>query len=368
MKMDKGCVLVTGGAGFIGSNFVQLALSQGYRVVNLDALTYAGGSYVLNSLLRHPEHQFINDRIENREVVDSILRQCSPSAIINFAAETHVDRSIDNPGVFVQSNVVGVQNLLDAAVRYQEGLADHESRSFRFLQISTDEVFGSIDGAAATEESPYQPNSPYSASKAAADHLVRAYHTTYGLPSLITVATNNYGPMQFPEKLIPLMIVKAVRELPLPVYGDGENIRDWLYVTDHCRAVLTVLEAGQPGGTYNVAGGNQASNLDVVRTICRALDRRKVMTGGGSHEELISFVTDRPGHDRRYALDAGKLTSKLGWKPEADFETALEETIDWYLDHPDFWKPILGGNYDGHRLGLNRLQATQVPVARTATG
>ncbi len=368
MKMDKGCILVTGGAGFIGSNFVQLALSQGYRVVNLDALTYAGGSYVLNSLLRHPEHRFINDRIENREVVDSILRQCSPSAIINFAAETHVDRSIDNPGVFVQSNVVGVQNLLDAAVRYQEGLADHESRSFRFLQISTDEVFGSIDGAAATEESPYQPNSPYSASKAAADHLVRAYHTTYGLPSLITVATNNYGPMQFPEKLIPLMIVKAVRELPLPVYGDGENIRDWLYVTDHCRAVLTVLEAGQPGGTYNVAGGNQASNLDVVRTICRALDRRKVMTGGASHEELISFVTDRPGHDRRYALDAGKLMSKLGWKPEADFETALEETIDWYLDHSDFWKPILGGNYDGHRLGLNRTQATELPVARTATG
>lgn len=366
--MDKGCILVTGGAGFIGSNFVNLALAEGYRIVNLDALTYAGGSFVLNSLLRHPEHQFINDRIENREVVDVVLRQYAPSAIINFAAETHVDRSIDNPGVFVQSNVVGVQNLLDAAVRYQAGLADHESRSFRFLQISTDEVFGSIDGTAATEESPYAPNSPYSASKAAADHLVRAYHTTYGLPSLITVATNNYGPMQFPEKLIPLMILKAVRELPLPVYGDGENIRDWLYVTDHCRGILAVLEAGKPGETYNIAGGNQASNLEVVRKICCALDRRRTMTGGASHQELISFVADRPGHDRRYALDASKLTATLGWKPEVDFDSALDQTIEWYLDNPDFWKPILGSSYDGHRLGLGAALVEETPLARSATG
>jgi dTDP-glucose 4,6-dehydratase len=366
MKMDKGCILVTGGAGFIGGNFVSHALNLGFRVLNLDALTYAGGSYVLSEHLRHPEHHFVNARIEDREVVDSLLREFTPSAIVNFAAETHVDRSIDNPGAFVQSNVVGVQNLLDAAVHYQAGLADHESRSFRFLQISTDEVFGSIDGEAATEESLYRPNSPYSASKAAADHLVRAYHATYGLPTLITVATNNYGPMQFPEKLIPLMIVKAVREEPLPLYGDGGNIRDWLYVTDHCRAISTVLEAGKPGATYNVAGSNQASNFDIVRKICTSLDRRKPMAGGALHEELISFVTDRPGHDRRYALDATKLTSSLGWKPRVDFDKGLEETIDWYLESPKFWKPILGSSYDGSRLGLARVP--DMPIAIAANG
>ncbi len=355
--MDKGCILVTGGAGFIGGNFVTQALRLGYRVLNLDALTYAGGPFVLNALLRHPEHHFVNARIENREAVDALLREYTPSAIINFAAETHVDRSIDNPGVFIQSNVVGVQTLLDAAVHYQAGLSDSESRAFRFLQISTDEVFGSIDGAAVTEDCRYSPNSPYSASKAAGDHLVRAYHKTYGLPTLITVATNNYGPMQFPEKLIPLMIVKAVREEPLPLYGDGENVRDWLYVTDHCRAIFAVLEVGKPGATYNVAGDNQASNLDVVRRICRALDKRKPMTGGARHEELISFVADRPGHDRRYALDATKLKTELGWSPEVDFERGLEETIDWYLENVEFWKPILGGSYDGHRLGLGRLPA-----------
>ncbi|WP_282609752.1 dTDP-glucose 4,6-dehydratase [Pelagibius sp. Alg239-R121] len=366
--MDKGCILVTGGAGFIGGNFVSHALKLGYRVLNLDALTYAGGPFVLNDLLRHPEHHFINARIESREIVDTLLREYAPSAIINFAAETHVDRSIDDPGIFVQTNVVGVQNLLDAAVHYQAGLADNESRSFRFLQISTDEVFGSIEGEAATENSRYRPNSPYSASKAAADHLVRAYHTTYGLPTLVTVATNNYGPMQFPEKLIPLMIVKAVREEPLPVYGDGENVRDWLHVEDHCRAVLSVLETGKTGETYNVAGDNLASNLDIVRKICAALDRRKPLTGGAPHEELISFVADRPGHDRRYALDATKLKTCLGWKPEMEFDAGIEQTIDWYLENPDFWKPILGGSYDGHRMGLGKVAVPEVSLARAANG
>lgn len=350
--MATDCVFVTGGAGFIGGNFARVALERGWRVVNLDALTYAGGEAAIAALDEFPGHLFIHGAIEDRQCVDALLRRHRPRAVINFAAESHVDRSIADPGAFVRSNVVGTFELLEAATAYWRGLDGDAKSEFRYLQISTDEVFGSIEHGAVSETGRFAPNSPYAASKAAADHFVRAYHRTYGLPAMVTAATNNFGPWQFPEKLIPLVIVKALNEEPVPIYGDGENQRDWLYVADHCTALMRVIEAGVPGETYNIAGNNGRSNLEVVRAVLDVLDNRRPRPGGASHLDLIEFVSDRPGHDRRYALDAGKIERELGWRPQKSFVQAIGETVDWYLDNEAWWRAILASGYDGHRLGL----------------
>jgi len=327
-------LLVTGGAGFIGSNFVLSTLAKsGEPVVNLDKLTYAGSLANLEALRGDARHVFVQGDICDRALVRELLARHRPRAVVHLAAESHVDRSIEGPSPFVQTNVVGTFTLLEETRGYWSGLAAADRAAFRFLHISTDEVYGSLgpDDPAFSETTPYSPNSPYSASKAASDHLVRAYHHTYGLPALITNCSNNYGPHQFPEKLIPLMIHSALAGKPLPVYGDGQNVRDWLFVLDHCEALRTVLERGRPGEVYNIGGCAEMKNLDLVRLLCALLDELRPRTGG-SYEGLISFVKDRPGHDRRYAIDARKIQGELGWRPAESFESGLRKTVRWYLE------------------------------------
>ncbi len=345
-------ILVTGGAGFIGANFVLdwLAAHPQEPVVNLDALTYAGNTENLQSLADHPHHHFVHGSINNDALVSDLLTRYRPRAIVHFAAESHVDRSIHGPGAFMQTNVVGTFNLLQCARRYWESLPPQEKSAFRFLHVSTDEVYGSLnpEDPPFTEHHPYQPNSPYSASKASSDHLVRAWHHTYGLPVLTTNCSNNYGPYQFPEKLIPLVISNALAGKPLPIYGDGLNVRDWLYVGDHCSAIRTVLEKGVPGQVYNIGGWNELPNIEIVKTICAILDQRSpesAQQAGGRHAQLITFVSDRPGHDRRYAIDARKIASELGWKPKETFATGIEKTVVWYLNHQDWVSRVQSGAY-----------------------
>jgi dTDP-glucose 4,6-dehydratase len=344
--------LVTGGAGFIGGNFVLEAVASGVRVVNLDALTYAGNLDTLSSLEGNPHHRFVQGDIGDRALVARLLAEYRPAAVVNFAAESHVDRSIDGPAAFVQTNVVGTLALLEAARDYWKSLEGEARHGFRFLHVSTDEVYGSLgDTGKFTETTPYAPNSPYSASKAASDHLVRAFHHTYGLPVLTTNCSNNYGPFQFPEKLIPLVIQKALAGEPLPVYGDGRNVRDWLFVQDHCAAIRRVLEDGRVGETYNVGGDAERENIHVVKTLCALLDERRPRADGRPRESQITYVKDRPGHDRRYAIDAGKIQGELGWKPAVSFEQGIAATVDWYLANGDWVKRVLDGSYRLERIG-----------------
>jgi dTDP-glucose 4,6-dehydratase len=338
-------ILVTGGAGFIGANFVLDWLAQvGEPLVNLDKLTYAGNLGNLASAAADPRHAFVRGDIGDRTLVASLLAAHRPRAIVNLAAETHVDRSIHGPEAFIETNVVATHSLLETVKTWWSALPAVEKAAFRFLHVSTDEVYGSLDPAdpAFCETTPYSPSSPYAASKAASDHLVRAYHHTYGLPTLTTNCSNNYGPRQFPEKLIPLMIVNAIAGKPLPVYGDGRNIRDWLYVGDHCVALRAVLAHGQPGATYNVGGGAEMTNLDVVHAICSALRDRKP---GRDYAAQIAFVRDRPGHDRRYAIDATKIRTELGWTPGESFESGMRQTIAWYLDNDAWLAAVTSGAY-----------------------
>jgi dTDP-glucose 4,6-dehydratase len=343
---------VTGGAGFIGGNFVLDAVASGVRVINLDVLTYAGNLDTLSALDGNPNHVFVQGDIGDRALVAKLLAEHRPQAVINFAAESHVDRSIDGPAAFVQTNVVGTLALLEAARDYWKALEGAAKDGFRFLHVSTDEVYGSLgDEGKFTETTPYAPNSPYSASKAASDHLVRAFHHTYGLPVLTTNCSNNYGPFQFPEKLIPLIIQKALAGEPLPVYGDGRNVRDWLFVLDHCRAIRRVLEAGRVGETYNVGGDAERENIHVVRTLCALLDARRPRPDGQPREAQITYVKDRPGHDRRYAIDASKIQGELGWAPTVSFEEGMAATVDWYLANEAWVKRVLDGSYRLERIG-----------------
>lgn len=344
--------LVTGGAGFIGGNFVLRAIAQGIKVINLDALTYAGNLDTLASIQDNPLHVFAQGDIGDRELVARLLAEHQPDAVVNFAAESHVDRSIDGPGAFIQTNVVGTLGLLEATRDYWKALEGERREQFRFLHVSTDEVYGSLgDTGKFTETTPYAPNSPYSASKAASDHLVRAFHHTYGLPVLTTNCSNNYGPYHFPEKLIPLIIARALAGEPLPVYGDGKNVRDWLFVGDHCSAIRTVLEKGRVGETYNVGGNAEKQNIEVVHAICALLDARVPREDGKPRSSQITFVADRPGHDRRYAIDASKLRDELGWEPAYTFEQGIGETVDWYLSNQDWVKRVLDGSYRLERIG-----------------
>jgi len=345
-------LLVTGGAGFIGANFVLQAVADGLRVINLDKLTYAGNPNTISSLLGNELHVFVKGDIGDRYLVAKLLAEHRPDAIINFAAESHVDRSIDGPAEFVQTNVVGALGLLECARDYWRGLESAAHEAFRFLHVSTDEVYGSLGAEGKfTETTAYAPNSPYSASKAASDHLVRAFHHTYGLPTLTTNCSNNYGPYQFPEKLIPLIIQKALAGESLPVYGDGLNIRDWLFVGDHCSAIRRVLEAGRTGETYNVGGNAERENITVVKTICALLDARCPLADGRTRESLITYVKDRPGHDRRYAIDSSKLQRELGWRPSQTFESGIAQTVDWYLANQPWTQRVLDGSYRMERLG-----------------
>ena len=345
--------LVTGGAGFIGGNFVLDAVARGIRVVNLDALTYAGNRDTLASLDDDPGHVFVHGDIGDRNLVASLLATHKPDAVINFAAESHVDRSIDGPAAFVQTNVVGTLSLLEAVRDYWRALQGNAKEAFRFLHVSTDEVYGSLGNSGKfTEDTPYAPNSPYSASKAASDHLVRAFHHTYGLPVLTTNCSNNYGPYQFPEKLVPLILARALAGEPLPIYGDGKNVRDWLFVADHCAAIRAVLERGRIGETYNVGGDAEMQNIDVVHTICALLDARRPRADGQPRASQITYVADRPGHDRRYAIDASKLKGELGWQPAHSFEQGIADTVDWYLEHQDWVQRVLDGSYRLERIGV----------------
>jgi dTDP-glucose 4,6-dehydratase len=343
-------LFVTGGAGFIGSALCRLLIARGHHVINVDALTYAACPESLASIENNPAYTFEHANICDFDRMKGILRDRTPDAIIHLAAESHVDRSIDDSTAAMQTNIMGTHSLLQAALGYWRALKGADKERFRFLHISTDEVFGSLgaDGQF-SEVTAYQPNSPYSASKAASDHLVRAWHHTYGLPTLVTNCSNNYGPCQFPEKLIPLTILNAIAGKPLPVYGAGDNIRDWLFVDDHARALALVLEKGRIGETYNVGGNCERRNIDVVRAICRLVDER---LGGGPRESLIKFVTDRPGHDQRYAIDASKILAELGWEPEETFETGLARTVDWYLANSAWVEAVRARGYGGERLGL----------------
>ncbi|MGR9053287.1 MAG: dTDP-glucose 4,6-dehydratase [Gammaproteobacteria bacterium] len=349
-------IIVTGGAGFIGSNFVHRMLRQGsVKVINLDALTYAGNLETLADVDGDANHHFVLGSIGDSSLVDYLLSRYQPDAIVNFAAESHVDRSIDNPGTFIQTNIVGTYSLLESCRKYWQKSTGPAKENFRFLHVSTDEVYGSLGAEGFfTEQTPYQPNSPYSASKAASDHLVRAYHHTYGLPVLTTNCSNNYGPYQFPEKLMPLMILNAIAGKPLPIYGKGQNIRDWLYVEDHCSAIETTLCKGIVGEVYNIGGHNEKTNLEVVETLCALLDELRPQSLHKPHKQLMTFVTDRPGHDLRYAIDAGKIERELGWAPNETFETGLRKTVQWYLDHSMWWQNVLSGSYRGERLGLQK--------------
>jgi dTDP-glucose 4,6-dehydratase len=341
-------ILVTGGAGFIGSAVVRLAIARGHEVVNLDALTYAANLENVASVADAPGYAFEKADIRDRAALDRILAQHRPDAIMHLAAESHVDRSIDGPDAFVQTNVIGTFNLLEAARAYwtREGRPE----GFRFHHISTDEVFGSLGPEGQfTEDTPYDPRSPYSASKAGSDHLVRAWAETYGLPTLLTNCSNNYGPFHFPEKLVPVVILKALAGQPIPVYGDGGNVRDWLYVEDHADALLLVLEQGKLGRSYNIGGENEAKNIDLVRTICAHMD--ELHPEGAPHADLITFVADRPGHDRRYAIDPTRIRTELGWRPSVTVEEGLRRTVEWYLANRDWWQPLLSREGVGTRLG-----------------
>ncbi len=341
-------ILVTGGAGFIGSNFVLDWLAQSAEpVLNLDDLTYAGNMQNLASLQADPRHVFVKGSIADGELLTKLLAQHQPRAVLNFAAESHVDRSIHGPEAFIQTNVVGTFKLLEAVRHYWAALPLEAKQTFKFLHVSTDEVYGSLskDAPAFTEQHAYEPNSPYSASKAASDHLVRAYHHTYGLPVVTTNCSNNYGPLHFPEKLIPLMIVNALAGKPLPVYGDGMQVRDWLYVKDHCSALRRVLEAGRLGETYNVGGWNEMPNISIVNTVCNLLDELRPRADGKPYASQISYVTDRPGHDRRYAIDASKIERELGWKPAETFATGIRKTVAWYLANPEWVSHVQSGTY-----------------------
>ncbi len=340
-------LLVTGGAGFIGSNFVLDWLAQSDEpIVNLDALTYAGNLESLADVRSNARHHFVRGDICDRPLLDRLLAEQRPRAVVHFAAESHVDRSIHGPAAFVRTNIEGTFHLLEAARAFWLTLRGSEREAFRFLHVSTDEVYGSLkpDAPAFTEAHPYEPNSPYSASKAASDHLVRAWHHTYGLPVLTTNCSNNYGPYQFPEKLIPLMIVNALAGKPLPIYGDGMNVRDWLYVRDHCSGIRAVLARGRVGETYNIGGWNEMPNQQIVQTVCALLDELRP-DSAGLHERLITYVTDRPGHDRRYAIDARKIERELGWRPAETFDTGIRKTVQWYLDHADWVAHVQSGAY-----------------------
>ncbi len=341
-------ILVTGGAGFIGGNFVlDWVAGTNEPVINVDKLTYAGNLETLSSLQGSPNHIFAQGDIGNRTLVEHLLAEHKPRAVINFAAESHVDRSIHGPGDFIETNIVGTYNLLESVRGYWSALPEGEKAAFRFLHVSTDEVYGSLakDDPAFAETNRYEPNSPYSASKAASDHLVRAWHHTYDLPVLTTNCSNNYGPFHFPEKLIPLMIVNALAGKPLPVYGDGMQIRDWLYVKDHCSAIRRVLEAGRLGETYNVGGWNEKPNIEIVKTVCALLDELSPRADGKPYAEQITYVTDRPGHDRRYAIDATKIHRELDWKPAETFGSGIRKTVQWYLDNPGWVTNVQSGQY-----------------------
>jgi dTDP-glucose 4,6-dehydratase len=349
-------ILVTGGAGFIGSAVVREIIRNSQdEVLNLDCLTYAGNLANLAGISDNSRYQFSQVDITDAEAVQRSILEFQPVIILHLAAESHVDRSIDDPGIFIHTNIIGTFNMLSSALDYYRSLNGESKDMFRFHHISTDEVFGSLgaDGSF-TEDTPYDPNSPYSASKASSDHLVRAWHTTYGLPTIITNCANNYGPYHFPEKLVPLMILNALEGKPLPVYGNGHQVRDWLYVEDHARALLTAAKKGTPGETYNIGGHNEVMNIDVVKTICRILDQKvdDKPSGINRFEDLITFVEDRPGHDVRYAIDASKINRELGWLPRETFETGMEKTIDWYLQNEDWCTSVQSGNYQRDRLGV----------------
>ncbi|TNE94700.1 MAG: dTDP-glucose 4,6-dehydratase [Rhodobacteraceae bacterium] len=341
-------ILVTGGAGFIGSAVVRLAVSRGHEVVNLDALTYAAYLENVAPVADSPLYAFEQADIRDPEALTAIFARHKPDAVMHLAAESHVDRSIDGPGAFIETNVMGTYNMLQAARSFWE--AEGRPESFRFHHISTDEVYGTLGATGQfTEETPYAPNSPYSASKAGSDHLVRAWHETYGLPVVLTNCSNNYGPYHFPEKLIPVVILNALAGKPLPIYGDGSNVRDWLYVEDHADALLLVLETGALGRSYNIGGENERSNLELVQTICTILD--KLRPGDAPYADLITFVTDRPGHDARYAIDPTRIREELGWRPSVTVEEGLERTVRWYLENEDWWRPLLERHGVGERLG-----------------
>ena len=348
-------LLVTGGAGFIGGNYVLRSLAQDpdLRIINLDALTYAGNLDTLAPLSGDDRHVFVHGDIADAALVRKLMARYKPNAVVNFAAESHVDRSIDGPADFVQTNVVGTLNMLQASLDFWRTLPEADRSGFRFLHVSTDEVYGSLGATGLFHETtPYAPNSPYAASKASSDHLVRAFHHTYGLPTLTTNCSNNYGPFQFPEKLIPLMVLNALEMKPLPVYGDGQQVRDWLYVLDHVDAINAVLGKGSPGEVYNVGGNSERTNMQVVQAICDTVDQRRPDDGFGSRRQLIEHVADRPGHDRRYAIDCSKLMNSLGWRPSVDFEAGLRQTVDWYLENPQWTERVLDGSYQRERLGL----------------
>jgi len=346
-------ILITGGAGFIGSAVIRhIIKNSDYEVLNVDKLTYAGNLESLKEISDSSRYKFAQVDICDKESMKSLFAEFQPDAVMHLAAESHVDRSIDGPGTFIQTNIIGTYTMLEAAYNYFTTLPEEKKRSFRFHHISTDEVYGSLgDKGLFTETTPYDPRSPYSASKASSDHLVSAWYHTYGLPVLITNCSNNYGPYHFPEKLIPLVILNALHEKELPVYGKGDNIRDWLYVEDHAKALLMVVEKGIPGETYNVGGRNERTNLEVVKTICRTLDDERPRSNGEKYEDLITFVKDRPGHDKRYAIDATKLESELGWQAEENFDTGVKKTVKWYLDNEWWWRPIRENKYSGERLG-----------------
>ena len=347
--------IVTGGSGFIGTNFIRFMLVNGFaeRIINLDKLTYAGNPQNLLEYDNDKRYAFAQGDICDQELVQELFILHKPDVVVNFAAESHVDRSIDCPGDFVKTNISGTYVLLQEALRYYRSLNNDQQSRFRFHHISTDEVFGSLEeDGFFTEETSYDPSSPYSASKAASDHLVRAWQRTYGLPVIISNCSNNYGPYQFPEKLIPLMIINCLNEKPLPVYGTGENIRDWLFVDDHCDAIHTIIEKGEIGETYNIGGNNEIQNIDIVKTICNLLDNIRPSGNLKSYQELITFVKDRPGHDLRYAIDSSKLQNKLGWTPKETFEMGIRKTIDWYLDNKTWWQDIQNNTYQQERLGV----------------
>ena len=347
-------ILVTGGSGFIGSNLVRLLVEEkGESVINLDKLTYAGNAESLADLEGNPNYCFEQVDLCDAAALNAVFTKHQPDTVMHLAAESHVDRSIDGPGEFIQTNIVGTFNLLQAALGYWQSLEGDQKSNFRFLHVSTDEVYGSLapDADGFSETTSYDPHSPYSASKAASDHLARAWADTYGLPVLVTNCSNNYGPYQFPEKLIPVVILKCLRGEPIPVYGKGENIRDWLYVTDHAEALYTVTTKGRVGETYNIGGNNERQNIELVRTLCTLMDKFAPMDNAKSYEDLISFVTDRPGHDMRYAIDSTKIREELGWEPKEDFASGFRKTVKWYLDNQDWWQHILDGSYKLERLG-----------------
>ena len=347
--------IVTGGSGFIGTNFIRFMLNNGFaeRIINLDKFTYAGNPQNLLEYDNDKRYAFAQGDICDQELVQELFILHKPDVVVNFAAESHVDRSIDGPSDFIRTNISGTYTLLQKSLRYYQSLTKEDQKSFRFHHVSTDEVFGSLnEDDFFTEETPYDPSSPYSASKAASDHLVRAWHRTYGLPIIISNCSNNYGPFQFPEKLIPLMVLNCLQEKPLPVYGTGENIRDWLFVDDHCDAIHKIIEKGEIGETYNVGGNNEIKNINIVKIICNLLDNIRPSENLKSYQELITFVKDRPGHDFRYAIDSSKLQNKLGWSPKETFETGIRKTIEWYLENITWWQDIQNNTYQQERLGV----------------